>query len=136
MSTAQKISYNCLLGVLESREQRPAGNNFSRNVWGLCKQSTFFLSCAKILTVTVKNQFIKVFHGSEFTVYLKILKCILLLPFDTHAHPSQAAVPHPVSLESMIRYYWKGRDCQLDQEYKPYHSQENSRYCHMGNLKT
>ena len=94
VNTEQKISYNCLLEVLEDREQRQAGNNFSRNVWGLRKQSTFFLSCAKILTGSVKNQFIKVFHGSEFTVYLNILKCILLLPFDTHTHLSQAAVPY------------------------------------------
>ena len=94
MSTEQKIPCNCLLKVLEGREQRPEGNNFLRNVYGLHKQSTFSISCAKFLTASAKNQFIKVVHGSEFTVCLKILKCILLLPFDTHAHPSQADIPY------------------------------------------
>lgn len=97
VSAEQKIPYNCLFEVFESRKQRPANNSLSKNVWGLEKwvlQKVDKLLPPLVikLLLNLLKKLIEDFHGSEseFILYLNILKCILPLPFDTHTHADAA----------------------------------------------
>lgn len=54
-------------------------------------------------------------------------------PTRTHTH-YKMLFHILISIERVIRCYWRVRECQFAQEHNQHHSQQNTRYCYIGNL--